>query len=248
MAKCRFLDFLHIYYLISLIILIWKLLIKFFLNSKFLERLLFSLGLGGLLLYGLFVGQSLYAETIARAQFDHSRSLVEVTLVDDLVADKKTADSNGPKMLLWSDNFINKYQQAITKGGDTAIAVLKIDSVDIEVAVFDGATNHNLDRGVARIDSTGITSSDKRIGIAGHRDGWFRPLKDIKIGAIISLETLHGVRNYRVYNTKIVDPSNVGVLKGDSNTLVLVTCYPFYFAGKAPKRFIVEATELESIG
>jgi sortase A len=224
-----------------------EVLITLLINSKFLERFFFSLGLGGLLLYGLIIGQNLYAETIAREQFEHSKSIVAASS-DTISADKKPDASAGPETSLWSDNFINKYQKAIEKGGDSAIAVLKINSVNIEVAVFDGATNHNLDRGIARINSTGLTNSDKRIGLAGHRDGWFRPLKDIKIGAVISLETLHGVRNYRVYNTKIVEPSNVGVLKGDTNTLVLVTCYPFYFAGKAPKRFIVEATELESIG
>jgi sortase A len=145
---------------------------------------------------------------------------------------------------LWSSAFAGHYKNAVSKGGDSAIALLKIASVNLDVAVFDGADKHNLNRGAARILSTDSVSGNGRIGIAGHRDGWFRPLKDIQIGDIIELESLTETRRYKISKTHIVTPADVEILQGDDHTLVLVTCYPFYFVGSAPQRFIVEAVRL----
>ena len=79
-------------------------------------------------------------------------------------------------------------------------------------------------------------------GIAGHRDGFFRPLGDIAPGDAIELETLHESQVYRVERTWIVDPEDVSVLDPTTDrSLTLVTCYPFYFVGPAPQRFIVRA-------
>jgi sortase A len=145
---------------------------------------------------------------------------------------------------LWSSAFVGHHKNAVNKGGDSAVALLKIPSVNLDVAVFDGADKHNLNRGAARILSTDSVSGNGRIGIAGHRDGWFRPLKDIKIGDIIELESLTETRRYQINKTHIVTPADVAILRGDDHTLVLVTCYPFYFVGSAPQRFIVEAVRL----
>ena len=79
-------------------------------------------------------------------------------------------------------------------------------------------------------------------GIAGHRDGFFRPLKDIAVGDLIEVEAVGHVDRYRVQHTWIVTPDDVWVLDPtDTPSLTLVTCYPFYFIGSAPKRFIVRA-------
>lgn len=164
----------------------------------------------------------------------------------DVPAKELKVDADSSDKSLWSDSFIGHYEDALAKGGDSAIALLKIPNVDLEVAVFNGADKHNLNRGAARIASTGLINGENRIGIAGHRDGWFRPLKDIKIGDIIELETLTETRRYQINKTHIVTPSDIEVLQGDNNTLVLVTCYPFYFVGSAPERFIVEAVQLSS--
>ena len=176
--------------------------------------------------------------TIPQSNFDSDVDIAE-RFFNKLDASAERSDKS-----LWSDAFIDHNQQAVAKGGDSAIALLRIPRVDLDVAVFDGADKHNLNRGAARIESTGSINSDQRIGIAGHRDGWFRPLKDIQLGDIIELETLTDSRRYQISKTHIVTPFDVGVLQGDDHTLVLVTCYPFYFVGSAPQRFIVEAVLL----
>jgi sortase A len=80
------------------------------------------------------------------------------------------------------------------------------------------------------------------VGIAGHRDTFFRPLRNIQRNDIITLTTLHGEYRYRVVSTKVVGPYDIAVLDSDGNEiLTLVTCYPFYFVGSAPDRFIVRA-------
>ena len=80
------------------------------------------------------------------------------------------------------------------------------------------------------------------MGIAGHRDTFFRPLRNIRADDIITLATLRGEYRYRVVSTKVVSPDDVAVLDSDGNQiLTLVTCYPFYYLGSAPERFIVRA-------
>jgi sortase A len=83
------------------------------------------------------------------------------------------------------------------------------------------------------------------VGLAGHRDTFFRSLKDVKIKDEIQLSTLEGNFNYKVESLRVVDPDNVGVLAASGgNVLTLVTCYPFYFVGPAPQRWIVRARQV----
>jgi sortase A len=80
------------------------------------------------------------------------------------------------------------------------------------------------------------------MGIAGHRDTFFRPLRNVQQNDIITLTTTGGEYRYRVVSIMVVNPDNVAVLNPDGNEiLTLVTCYPFYFIGPAPQRFIVRA-------
>ena len=93
----------------------------------------------------------------------------------------------------------------------------------------------------------GITVEEEyggsNLGIAGHRDGFFRPLKDIALGDVMTLQTTRGTESFKVSSIDIVDPSDVSVLAPtETSTITLVTCYPFYYVGHAPKRFIVKAT------
>ena len=79
--------------------------------------------------------------------------------------------------------------------------------------------------------------------MAGHRDGLFRPLKDVKVGDEIRFRTTREELRYRVTKTTIVTPDDLSVLEPQSGqaTLTLITCYPFYYVGTAPKRFVVHA-------
>jgi sortase A len=98
---------------------------------------------------------------------------------------------------------------------------------------------------LGHIEDTAPPGTDGNTGIAGHRDGFFRVLKDITEGDTIELQTLAGRETYRVERTWIVEPEDVSVLDPTpSRSLTLVTCYPFYFVGSAPQRFIVRAVSV----
>ena len=84
------------------------------------------------------------------------------------------------------------------------------------------------------------------MAIAGHRDGFFRGLKDLGVGDTIEMATMGRTATYIIHRITIVDPDNVSVLKpGPHASLTLITCYPFYFVGSAPKRYIVQASAAE---
>ena len=147
-----------------------------------------------------------------------------------------------PDQSLWSHQRIEEYSKSLLAGGEAPLAVLSIDRLAIEVPVYNGADEHNLNRGVARVRGTAKVEDVGNLGIAGHRDGFFRPLKDIGHGDLIELKTPHSVIRYRVVSIEVVDPDNVEVLAPtDTRTLTLVTCFPFYFVGHAPQRYIVKA-------
>jgi sortase A len=82
------------------------------------------------------------------------------------------------------------------------------------------------------------------VAIAGHRDTFFRPLRDIRKDDVIQITTLYGSFRYSVQSTEVVNPQDTWVLNTSSRpSLTLVTCYPFYFVGAAPKRFVVHSVQ-----
>ena len=121
---------------------------------------------------------------------------------------------------------------------------LVIPRLDLSVMVREGANESTLSRAVGHIPGTELPGQMGNVGLAGHRDTFFRPLAKIKKSDHINLQTDHGTFRYVVTGTQIVSPRDVAVLKASAGkTLTLVTCYPFYYVGSAPKRFIVHATE-----
>jgi sortase A len=123
-----------------------------------------------------------------------------------------------------------------------AIGRIEVPRLGISVFVIEGTSHTTLRRAVGHIAGTALPGNAGNVGISGHRDTYFRPLRNIRQGDIITLTTLLGEYRYRVVSTKIVDPSDVGVLdQSGDQILTLVTCYPFYFVGSAPNRFIVRA-------
>ena len=123
------------------------------------------------------------------------------------------------------------------------MAVLGIGKLRLRVPVFEGTDDLVLNRGLGWIDGTARPGERGNIGIAGHRDGFFRGLKDIAVGDAMELETLGKRATYVVDEIEIVAPEQVEVLRPRAApAITLVTCYPFYFVGDAPQRFIVHAT------
>jgi sortase A len=125
---------------------------------------------------------------------------------------------------------------------DGLIGRIEIPRLDLSVVVFEGTSNKTLRRAVGHITGTVLPGQLGNSGIAGHRDTFFRPLRNIQLNDVITLTTPSGAYRYRVVSTKVVRPASVEVLDTDgTEILTLVTCYPFYYVGPAPDRFIVRA-------
>lgn len=146
---------------------------------------------------------------------------------------------------LWSDKRKTQYEDRKGKSLLLPEAVLYVDDLKLVVPVFPGAGEDSLSRGAGWIKSTTAVDEKGNIGLAAHRDSFFRPLKDIQIGQKIRIKTSRGERHFEVKQLSVVDPSQIEVLQPiQESRLTLVTCYPFYHVGKAPKRFIVSAVEV----
>ena len=148
---------------------------------------------------------------------------------------------------LWSEKRVRAYKAALGLKFDAPLAVLSIPRIGLEVPVFDGTDDLILNRGAGRISGTAKPGQPGNIGIAAHRDGFFRGLKDIRVGDRIELRTQDDASLYAVDDIEIVQPTDVTVLRNrPSPSLTLVTCYPFYFVGDAPQRYIVHASIVDS--
>lgn len=149
-------------------------------------------------------------------------------------------------MSLWSANRVEAYRQSASAKLLPPQALLHIPGIDLIVPMFAGTAEIYLSRGVGHIEGTAGLDETGNLGIAGHRDGFFRGLKDVAVGDVVELETLDEARQYRISDISIVEPDNVEVLEDTTEaTLTLVTCYPFYFVGHAPQRFIVRAVRVD---
>jgi sortase A len=123
---------------------------------------------------------------------------------------------------------------------------LQIPRLDIDVMVREGADEATLSEAVGHLPSSPLPGAPGNVALAGHRDTFFRPLRNIKVNDTLMFATVHGTFEYRVESVTIVLPDDVSVLHATAEpTLTLVTCYPFYYVGSAPKRFIVRARQVE---
>ena len=147
-----------------------------------------------------------------------------------------------PDQSLWSQVRIAAYRESQTEKNSDPEAVLRIPAVGIEVAVYEGTSEVNLNRGAGRVEWTPPFGPAGNVGIAAHRDGFFRPLKDVAEGDEVIVDLLDSTLHYTVVDIRIVEPDDVAVLTPTEHAnLTLITCYPFYFVGSAPQRYIVRA-------
>jgi sortase A len=151
-----------------------------------------------------------------------------------------------PDQRLWSPERIKAWNEA-QKQPAAPLAILRIPRIGLEVPILEGTDEWTLNRAAGHIADTAAPGADGNSGIAGHRDGYFRPLKDVTVGDVLEIETPRGSTTYRIERTWIVDPEDVSVLDPTPvSSVTLVTCYPFYFVGSAPQRFIVRAVRAAS--
>jgi sortase A len=193
-------------------------------NRQWLNLLGSALIIGGALLLGWYFGLRHQADEAQRQAQQRISSVVA----------SRPADSP-PAM--------NSPQRSLRHGD--VVGELTVPRLHLSVMVFEGDDDRILKLGAGHIPRTALPAQGGNVGIAAHRDTYFRPLRFIRPNDSISLKTTRGTLRYTVTNTEIVQPSEVKVLaKAPDRDLTLVTCYPFYYVGGAPKRFIVHAQKL----
>ena len=183
------------------------------------------------------------SDTSGKSRDNTASSGAESSLSDPM--DLPDVDLPGVDFSRWDERRVRAYKQSIRKQSGVPLAVLRIPKIQLEVPLFEGTDDFTLNHAVGRIVGTARPGEPGNIGIAGHRDGFFRGLKDVSVGDAIELKRLQGTDTYVVDEIQIVKPENVEVLHSRRvPSLTLVTCYPFYFFGSAPQRYIVKASLL----
>ncbi len=197
----------------------------------------------GLLMLGIYVAARIHQSVLSHVELSRFKA-PQFALPDRNEARLPIVAQ--PDFSLWSQKRIKDYEGSFAAPFVPAIAVLRIPKIKLEVPVLEGTDDLTLNRGVGRIIGTSNLGDGGNVGIAGHRDGFFRGLKDVETGDKIEMVTPAQIETYVVDRIVIVEPSDVSVLGARSRSLTLVTCYPFYFVGSAPQRYIVQATVLGS--
>lgn len=131
------------------------------------------------------------------------------------------------------------------KAGDL-VGRLEVPRIGVSVMVHHGVEEHILTVGAGHVPATPLPGAQGNAVIAGHRDTFFRKLEGILPGDIIEVSTVGGTHQYVVDSTTIVQPEDTQVMESRGRPeLTLITCYPFYFVGNAPQRFIVHSSRVD---
>jgi len=201
----------------------------------------------GLMLMAVWGSARIYQSAASRAAIARFQEKMAGTSKQSLSPAVDPAVGSKVDFQLWSTKRIVAYTESLSQKGDLPIGVLRIPSLNLQAPVFDGTDDLTLNRGVGRIPGTAQIGQPGNLGIAGHRDGFFRVLKDIQRGDLVQLDEGGKTEVYLVKQTQVVNPEDTYVLAPTTvPTLTLVTCFPFYFVGSAPQRFIVTAVERNS--
>jgi len=145
------------------------------------------------------------------------------------------------------------FEKPVQPGVDATIPVqtgapisrIEIPRLGVSAIVVEGVTARNLRLAVGHVPGTALPGESGNVGIAGHRDTFFRPLRYLHPDDRITLTTVRGSYEYSVESIRVVDPNDTQALRASSEpVLTLITCYPFYYVGPAPQRFIVRARQI----
>jgi sortase A len=210
----------------------------------------------GVLLTGFFVVQLAQGEVQRQDGIANFEQMAQADLQAGAVAPAQEEALDGeaaiqqslsalgePDTSLWNAGRVTDYQASLKADLPPVLGVLEVPSVGLKVPVYSTNTELVMDRGAGVIDGMAYPHEPGNIGISGHRDGYFRVLKDVQVGDPIILQSLEGPKHFRINATRIVPIKDKTLLRDtDEQTVTLVTCYPFYFVGHAPKRFIVTAS------
>jgi sortase A len=203
------------------------------------RKIFLLLGLAGIAFYGYSVGEESIYQSYANWAFDQEIAGHNATFWDFLrnLAGLKPAPVEHAAGV--SETASREHRPASGEMlGKVAIARLNMSAV-----VLEGVDDATLRRSAGHVPYTALPGEVGNFSIAAHRDTLFRPLKDIRVGDEVQFDTAQKKLTFRVVSTRIVEPKDVSVLAphGDDRLLTMITCYPFYYVGSAPKRFIVTA-------
>jgi sortase A len=167
-------------------------------------------------------------------------SYVAVTLIYARIYEKVANNTLEQQMHAEDLHTINLPRHAVKEGD--LLGRIEIPRLKVQVAILEGTSTQTLRLGVGHIVGTALPGEPGNIGIAGHRDTYFRALKDIRPDDEIQIQTAAGVARYAVDWIQITAPGDSDILiHKTGSALTLVTCYPFYFVGSAPERYVVHA-------
>ena len=166
-----------------------------------------------------------------------------VWIQDPYTSENVLTSFSAPDTSLWNAKRITDYEESLKVNVTPPLGIFTIKKLNINVPIYNGTSEFYLNRGLGRIKGMAKMDEFGNLGISGHRDGFFRALKDIEVGDDIEIQTTRGVENYSVTSIIIIPKNDISILAPTTDkTLTIVTCYPFYFVGHAPKRYIVKAT------
>lgn len=206
--------------------------------ARCIEAVLLVAGLASIGFFAAARLESCFGASAALKTFESTKAMTEA----GLGAGEETLSIESPNFDGWDKGRIRAYREAAIDRRGAPLAVIRIPAIRLVAPLMEGTDEITLNHAVGRIAGTAMPGSAGNIGIAGHRDGFFRGLKDIKRGDRIELETSSARYVYAVSRTQVVRPDDVSVLEPQAGSAVtLITCYPFYFIGSAPKRFVVTA-------
>jgi len=206
---------------------------------RWLRQLELLLLIAGVLMLGLYVASRVHRAALSNAELQRFKTQQRVSVAGPRGVDLSTA---APDFSLWSEKRVKEYQESLASHFSPAIGILRIPKINVEVPVLEGTDDLILNRGVGHVNGTAYPGENGNVAIAGHRDGFFRGLKDVAVGDKIELMTLQQTETYVIDRITIVERTDVSVLQSRSHSsLTLITCYPFYFIGSAPQRYIVQA-------
>jgi sortase A len=123
---------------------------------------------------------------------------------------------------------------------------IQVPRLGLDAIVVQGDSAADLRRAIGHIPQTALPGEPGNFALAGHRDTFFRPLRHIRLGDQIRFRTPDQSFDYVVESIQVVAPTDIQVLDPSAgHDLTLVTCFPFYYVGPAPRRFIVRAREMD---
>ena len=207
------------------------------------ERLCFAMGLGSMGLCGAVLAQAWFFQAYENWAFEQElqgapvsyREFVTQTVSFSSAPDEPPAmparESGKPPSLGFDG-----------AGGGSIVGRIEIPRIGLKTMILEGVSQRTLALAVGHVPGTAMPGSSGNVGLAGHRDTFFRALRGVQEGDTILLTTLSGSYEYRVKSYEVVTPRDTRVLADSGEaSLTLVTCYPFHYLGPAPERFIVHA-------